>query len=88
TPDHGAMWTKVGEGSDEDAVASTDEFVLRRRIISADAPVLNSHLVAEPGHRLLLAWHALVELEPGLSNGVPPRRGTPCPPGRSRSAKR
>ncbi len=55
TPDHGAMWTKVGEGSDEDAVASTDEFVLHRRIISADAPVLNSHLVAEPGHRLLLA---------------------------------
>ncbi|MDA8289826.1 MAG: hypothetical protein M0014_15520 [Actinomycetota bacterium] len=75
TPDHGAMWTKVGEGSDEDAVASTDEFVLHRRIISADAPVLNSHLVAEPGHRLLLAWHALVELEPGLSNGVPPRGG-------------
>ena len=89
TPDHGAMWTKVGEGSaedavvsaedavvsTEDAVVSTEEFVLHRRIISADAPVLNSHLVAEPGHRLLLAWYALVELEPGLSNGVPPRGG-------------
>ena len=82
------MWTKVGEGSAEDAVVSTEEFVHHRRITSADAPVLDSHLAAEPGHRLLLAWHAPAELEPGRSNGVPPRGGTPCPPGRSRRAKR
>ncbi|WP_406516067.1 hypothetical protein OH809_36300 [Streptomyces sp. NBC_00873] len=63
TPDHGAAWSRPWQRTRDSDVLECPDFVLRRTIRQGpDALRARYRLTADPGHRLLWAAHALLDV--------------------------
>lgn len=86
TPDHGAVWSRAWEGSDENAIVTTEEFELPRQIAFGNALVLGHRLLAEPGYEFI--WLGMSSSSPNPVWSWTHRRGTPFVPGQATTARR
>ncbi|MET9554655.1 hypothetical protein [Streptomyces sp. NPDC006645] len=75
-PDHGDAWSRPWHRAGDEEWVDCPDFHLVRRIRSeGDALVADYRLTAAPGHRFLWAAHALLDVSPDATLGIPD--GTP-----------